>query len=254
MPALSAVVITYNNQDSIAGTLRTLDWCDEILIVDAGSSDLTADICRQYGCRVIERAFDGFGRQKHFAVSAARNDWVLVVDSDEIVTPELKEQICRELGSDAPRCVGFEIPISLVFLGHLMRFGGQFGKRHLRLFDRRAGNYNLVDVHERVILEGEVGLLAGHIRHASYRDIEHYFEKFNRYTSIAAEQALARQRNVSKWYVAWRFPLSFLHLYLARGLILDGYPGFVWALFSALYPAVKYIKLEELRSRAAADS
>ncbi len=193
MPALSAVVISYNNEDSIAHTLRVLAWCDEILVVDSGSSDRTADICRQFGCRVIERAFDGFGRQKHFAVSAARNDWVLVVDTDEIVTPELQQQIRRQLAADCPRFAGFEIPISLVFMGHLMRFGGQFGKRHLRLFDRRAGNFNLVDVHERVVLQGEIGLLDGHIRHASYRDVEHYFEKFNRYTSIAARQALSRK-------------------------------------------------------------
>jgi glycosyltransferase involved in cell wall biosynthesis len=252
MPALSAVVITYNNQDSIADTLRAIAWCDEILVVDAGSIDRTTDICRQFGCRVIQRSFDGFGRQKNFAVTAARYDWVLVVDSDEIVTPELREQIRRRLESDSQPYAGFEIPISLLFMGHLMRFGGQFGKRHLRLFDRRTGNYNLAEVHERVILQGKVGLLDGHIRHASYRDIEHYFDKFNRYTSVAAQQALARQRHVSKWYVTWRFPLTFLHLYLAKGLILDGYPGFVWALFSALYPTVKYIKLEELRSRAAA--
>ncbi len=243
MPALSAVVITYDNQDSIADTLRALTWCDEIVVVDSGSSDRTVEICREFGCKVLQRAFDGFGRQKNFAVMAARNDWVLVVDSDEIVTPKLREEIQRELQPDSPRFGGFEIPISLVFMGHLMRFGGQFGKRHLRLFDRRAGNFNLADVHERVILNGEVGVLAGHIRHASYRDVEHYFDKFNRYTSVAAQQALTRDKRTSRWYICYRFPQTFLHLYLAKGLILDGYPGFVWALFSALYPTVKYIKL-----------
>ena len=219
------------------------------MVVDSGSSDKTAEICRQFGCRVVERAFDGFGPQKHFAVSLARHDWVLVVDTDEVVTPELQRQIRRRLETDGEQYAGFEIPISLVFMGRVLRFGGQFGKRHLRLFDRRAGNFNLADVHEHVVLQGRVGVLDGHIWHASYRDVEHYFDKFNRYTSLAARQAHGRSRPASRWYIAWRFPLTFLHLYLARGLLLDGYPGFVWALFSALYPTVKYIKLAELRAQ-----
>ncbi len=219
------------------------------MVVDSGSSDKTAEICRQFGCRVVERAFDGFGPQKRFAVSLARHDWVLVVDTDEVVTPELQRQIRRRLETDSEQYAGFEIPISLVFMGRVLRFGGQFGKRHLRLFDRRAGNFNLADVHEHVVLQGRVGALDGHIWHASYRDVEHYFDKFNRYTSLAARQAHGRNRPASGWYIAWRFPLTFLHLYLARGLLLDGYPGFVWALFSALYPTVKYIKLAELRAQ-----
>ncbi len=247
MPALSAVLISHNNEGTIAETLCALDWCDEILVVDAGSSDRTVAICREFGCRVIQRDFDGFGRQKRYAVSAARNDWVLVVDTDEVVTPELQRQICRRLSRENGRYLGYEIPISLIFMGRILRFGGQFGKRHLRLFDRRAGNFNLADVHEKVILQGPVGVLDGHIRHASYRDVEHYFEKFNRYTSLAARQAQGRRRPASWWDIVWRFPLTFLHLYLIKGLLLDGYPGFVWALFSALYPTVKYIKLAELQ-------
>ncbi len=226
-------------------------WCDEILVVDSGSCDRTVEICRDLGCRVLHRDFDGFGRQKHFAVSAARNDWVLVVDSDEVVTPELAQQIRRRLDAAPQRYVGFEIPISLVFMGHVMRFGGQFGRCHLRLFDRRAGNYTFANVHEKVVLKGNVGALRGHILHASYRDVEHYFEKFNRYTSIAARQAFDQDSGTSKWYIAFRFPYSFFYLYVIRGLVFDGYPGFVWALFSAFYPTVKYIKLVEIQRRTA---
>jgi glycosyltransferase involved in cell wall biosynthesis len=247
MPALSAVIITQDNEQTVADTLAALTWCDELLVVDSGSVDRTVAICREFGCRVLQHTFTGFGPQKNLAVSAAANDWVLVIDSDEIVTAALRDEIVQRLASDAQRFAGFEIPVRLLFLGRVLRFGGEFDKRHLRLFDRRKGNYNLADIHERVILDGPVAPLAGHILHASYRDFEHYFDKFNRYTSSVARQLDKQAGSVSKWYIAWRFPASFCYLYVLRGLVFDGYPGFVWAMLSAFYSTVKYMKLLELR-------
>ncbi len=250
MPPISAVVTTFNSDATLAPVLAALSWCDEILVVDSGSSDATLDICRQHGCRVIHHDFAGYGRQKHFAVNCAAHDWVLVVDSDEIVTPALRDEILGLLRDGDPPQAGFMLAISLVFLGRLLRFGGEYGKLHLRFFDRRRGNYNFDDVHERVEVDGAVGTLRERMLHDSYRDLGHYFEKFNRYTSRAAEEMQRRGRRASSWYVALRMPLSFVHLYFIKGLLLDGYPGFVWALLSALSPTVKYMKLRELQMRA----
>ena len=199
---------------------------------------------------MLHRDFSGFGPHKRWAVEQARHDWVFVVDSDEIVTDELRDEILALLAGDGPAEVGFEMPISLVFLGRLLRFGGEYGKLHLRLFDRRAGNYNDRPVHECVEVAGAVRVLRGRMLHDSYRNLEHYFEKFNHYTSSAAEVLWRRGKRASAWSVALRLPFSFVHLYLIRGLVFDGYPGFVWALVSAFSPTVKYMKLRELQRQA----
>ncbi len=202
-----------------------LDWCDEIVVVDSGSRDGTQDICRRHGCRVIHHDFAGYGPQKHFAVGCAEHDWVFVVDSDEVVTTELRDEIRRKLVGAGPQEAGFEMPISLVFLGRLLRFGGEYNKLHLRLFDRRRGNYNFDQVHEHVDVNGRVGVLRGRMLHYSYRNLGQYFEKLNRYTSSAAQELFARGRKSSAAYVALQLPLRFFHLYFVRGLVLDGYPA-----------------------------
>ena len=127
-----------------------------------------------------------------------------------------------------------------------MRFGGESAKLRLRLFNRRAGNFSLDLVHERPVVAGKVGQLRAPAMHYSYQNLDQYFEKFNRYTSAGARQAFERRRRVSRWSILTRLPLSFCYRYFLRGLILDGYPGFVWALLSAFSPTVKYIKLREL--------
>jgi glycosyltransferase involved in cell wall biosynthesis len=246
MPPISAVLITHNAQDTIEPTLRALAWCAEIVIVDSGSTDQTVEICRRNGCRVIHHDFEGFGRQKHFAVGCAASDWVFVVDADEVVSDPLRDEIRSVLADDTCHYVGFRVPISLVFLGRLLRFGGEYNKLHLRLFNRRAGNFNAAEVHEDVVLQGPVGVLRGHVWHYSYRDVQHYFDKFNRYTSLAANSAWQRGKRASRALIVLRWPFSFLHLYFIKGLILDGYPGFVWAMFSSMYKVVKSIKLDEL--------
>lgn len=254
MPPLSAVITTFNSAATVEATLASLAWCDEIVVVDSGSTDQTLEICRRRGCRTIHHPFAGYGRQKHFAVECARNDWVFVVDSDEVITAGLRDEIQGILAGGQPDAVGYEMAISLVFLGRLLRFGGEYGKLHLRLFDRRAGNYNFDEVHEHVDVDGPVATLRGRMLHYSYASLGQYFDKFNRYTSSAAQEMWQRGRRTNPWYIALRLPFTFLHLYLLRGLALDGYPGFAWALLSALSPTVKHMKLHELHLQAGQQS
>jgi glycosyltransferase involved in cell wall biosynthesis len=246
-PPVSAVLITRNAERLLAQVLDALAWCDEILVVDSGSTDATVRIAESHGARVLFHEFAGYGPQKAWAVSQAKHDWVLVVDGDEIVTPELAREIPERLGRDAETHAGFEIPISLVFLGRLMRHGGEYGMRHLRLYDRRRGNYNQNRVHERVELDGPVGRLQQHILHDSYGSIHHYFEKFNEYTTAGAVDLNARARTAGVGTIILRFPLTFVRQYFIRGHAFNGYPGFVWSLFSAMYPVVKYAKLREMQ-------
>jgi glycosyltransferase involved in cell wall biosynthesis len=250
-PPISAVVITFDSARLLSAVLSALSWCDEIVVVDSGSSDRTLEIAREHGARIIPRAFDGFGPQKAFAVQEARNPWVLVVDSDEVVTDALREEIRLAVhDADAGKTPfrGFEIPISLIFLGRLMRFGGEYKMPHLRLFDKRYGNYNAARVHENVVLNGPVGRLENHMLHDSYGSIHEYFVKFNRYTTAGALELRDGNGNGSGAVanVVFRLPLTFLKEYVVKRNFLNGYPGFVWSLFSGMYPVVKYAKLREL--------
>lgn len=255
-PPVSAVMITYNSARMLPAVLQALDWCSEVIVVDSGSTDSTLAIAQQRGCRVIYRPFDGFGTQKGFAVEQARTDWVLVVDADELVTPELRDEIRQQLArADTGELPyhGFEVPISLVFLGRLMRYGAEYKMPHLRLFNKRYGNYNTARVHEDVVLAGPVGRLDNHMLHDSYGSLHEYFEKLNRYTTAGAQEMLSRGRNGSIGQIAFRLPITFLKEYLLRQNILNGYAGFLWSLFSAIYPVVKYAKLRELQTKKNGD-
>jgi glycosyltransferase involved in cell wall biosynthesis len=242
---ISAVMITLNEERVIENTLKSLDWCDEMLVVDSGSTDKTVEICKQYGCLVLYKKFEGYGEQKKYAVHQAQNDWVLVIDADEIVTFQLKTEIQTLLQKENLEESGFKIPRDMIFMQHKMRFGGLSGEMLLRMFDKKRGNFNANRVHEDVELTGKIGKLKGRILHESYEDIHDYFQRFNHYTTLGAEEALKKGKKKAVWYLYVRFPFSFLQLFIFRGLILDGLPGFLWAMFSAMYPVVKYAKLYE---------
>jgi glycosyltransferase involved in cell wall biosynthesis len=243
---VTAVIITKNEAKRIRATLEALQWCNEIVVVDSGSTDTTTAICRQMNAKVYEHPFENYGKQKQYAVSLATNNWVLVVDADEIVTPQLATEI-QQLLSHTPACNGYKIKISLVFMGRLLRFGGEYNMAHLRLFNKQYGQYNTDDVHEDVILQGNSAVLKNRMLHYSYENLHDYFEKFNRYTTLAA-QKMAHKKPKSKLYIFIKFPLTFLQAYFFKGLILDGYPGFIWALLGSIYPVVKYAKHRELKS------
>lgn len=243
---LSAVIITKNEATRIAATVKALQWCDEIIVVDSGSTDETVDICRQLGCTVQYHAFENYGKQKYYAVSLAKNDWVLVVDADEIVTTELANEITALLGKGKPSHNGYKIKISLVFLGRLLRFGGEYNMAHTRLFNKQYGQYNSNEVHEDVVLQGDTPVLKNRMLHYSYENLHDYFEKFNRYTTLAAAQ-MKNRKPKSLFFMYIKFPVTFIQVYFFKGLIFDGYPGFIWALLGSLYPVVKYAKQRELK-------
>ncbi len=245
---LSAVLITFNSERMLADVLTALQWCDEILIVDSGSQDETLSIAERFGCRIVHQPFLGFGPQKRLAVNLARHDWVLVPDADEIVTPALRQEI-EQLLTQPDLPAGFNVPVSLVFLGRLMR-GGESRRMQRRLFDRRRGNFNSNMVHEDVVLPDPVPRLRHQMLHYSYGSLHEYFEKFNRYTTAGATQMLKAGRTAPLWQRTLRFLFTFIREYFIKQNFLNGYPGFLWALLSAMYPVVKYAKLHEMRTLA----
>ncbi len=251
MSKISAVLITFNEEADIARALRSVSWCDEVLVVDSGSSDRTREICETHGCRVLRRAFRGYGEQKAFAVSQAAHHWILAVDADEEVSPELRDEIRARL-RDPGDCRGFYLRITTILWDHVLRNSDRHTKHKLRLFDRRFGNFRPQLVHESVAVEGRTCRLRERMYNYSFADIADYFDKFNRYTSAAAQDCHARGERSHFLGAIARVPLAFFQLYFLRGYFRDGSIGFTWSLFSALYPAVRQLKLRELCDTAPA--
>ncbi len=248
MPSISAVIIARNEEDKIRRCLDSLkSFAAEIVVVDSGSTDRTAEICREQGCRVFTREFDGYGSQKQFAVDHAVNDWVLSVDADEVLTPGLQKELAGMSGPGGLKYDAYSIPFSLVYLGRIMKHSGLGHEMHLRLFNRSKGRFTTTAVHEGIVCDGIAGKLTNRILHYSYRDISHHLEKINIYTSQAAEELTKRGKRYSGFSAAFKFPLSFFIYYFLKGGILDGYPGFVWSYLAALYTTLKIVKTVELQ-------
>jgi len=247
---LSVVILTFNNTRTIRQVLEAVaGWAEEIVIVDSGSVDNTLTIAQEFGCRIYHKKFDGFGNQKRYAVEQAKNDWVFVVDSDEVVTPELKNEIDTCLTPDNAY-QGFKVPRVLIFLGKPLKYGRESRLSTLRVFNRKFGNYNTNDVHEDVVLEGKTHTLKHSMLHYSFSDVAEFFAKMNDYSSRSASELYKKGKRVSVLKVVTKFPVSFFVEYFIRLNFLNGYTGIIWAFTQAVYANLKYIKLRELQSRA----
>jgi glycosyltransferase involved in cell wall biosynthesis len=246
MAKLSAVVITRNEERDIGRTLDALSFADEIVVVDSHSTDRTVEICAGRGARVLERTFDGYGSQKRFAVAQARHDWVLCVDADEVVSPELARSI-RVLLLGEPPCAAYALRFHTVFMGRALARGS--AEKHVRLFDRRRAGWNDAPVHERVEVRERIGTLAGVVLHTTARDLSEAILKLDAYTTRAAHDLHTRghrPRSLASIVVSSSF--HFFKHWLLRGQILNGVPGLAWAMLFATGSAVKHLKLLQLEA------
>ena len=250
MNKLSVVIIVLNEEKNLPRTLDAISWADEILVVDSGSTDDSELICSRYpNCRVIKQAFLGYGPQKRFAVEQASHDWILSIDADEVPDREMQESIKGLMQEGPDDRAGYYLSRRLVFMGREFRYGKESGSRILRLFDRRKANYTTAAVHEKVEVAGPTGELPGTLVHYSYRDLADYFRRFNEYTSLMAKQMYDEGVTGSKIGIVLRPPWVFFQYYVLRRNFLNGFEGFAYALLTAHYKTVKYLKLYELRSR-----
>jgi len=246
MAALSAVVITKDEEDEIGRTLDALRFADEILVVDSGSRDRTVEICRSRGARVLSRPFDGYGPQKRFAVEQARNDWVLCVDADEVLSPPLGDAI-RKLVSTGPPLPAYRLTFHTVFMGRALSRGAIGRRGHVRLFDRRRARWTPARVHESVEVDGRVGSLPGVVLHHNVRDLSEALAKLNLYSRMGAVELLQggkRARNVAALLALT--PYHFLRYWLLNGNVLNGMPGFGWAFMLTATSVLKHLRLHEL--------
>lgn len=244
---VSAVIITRNESRNIRRTLSRLSWCNEILILDSYSTDDTVSICREFGCKIHFRVFDGYGMQKRHAVSLAKNDWILCIDADEVLSEELIREIIREMTA-GPGFDAYRLPMNLVFLGREFRYGKESQRYFLRLFDRNAGNFNADILHEKIEIRGNIGKMDNRILHYSYRSLQQWLEKCNRYTTMGAEVAAKKGKKKSFLTIFLCLPFHFIRYFFVERNILNGPKGFYWSVLCTMAHFVKYVKTRELQT------
>jgi glycosyltransferase involved in cell wall biosynthesis len=250
VPKLSVTVITKNEAADIEQALESARFADEIIVVDSRSTDDTVAIAHRYTDRVVVRDWPGYIEQKNYAASLAANDWILSLDADERVTPELATEL--QALSAAPAEAAFRIRRVTWHLGRWIRTTDWYPDYQLRLYNRKAAQWTGRYVHEAVTVRGAVGDLRGELQHYAYRDIADHLETIDRYTTLAARQMREDGRRAGIAQIAGHPPLAFLRNYIARGGIRDGVPGFVISAMNAYYVGLKFAKLWELQHREVA--
>jgi glycosyltransferase involved in cell wall biosynthesis len=233
-------VITRNEEANIGPCLDALAFCDERIVVDAGSTDATVALAKQTGATLVDHAWQGFGAQKNFALSLATGDWVLSVDADERVSPELAREIAHAVAEG--RADGYEIPRLSSFVGRDMRHSGWFPDYVLRLFRRGKARFSDDLVHERVICDGAVGRLTEQLTHQSVTRLEQAISRIDRYSTAGAEMLLASGRRVSFSAGITHGIWSFFRAYVLRLGFLDGREGFLLAVANAEGTYYRYMK------------
>jgi len=245
VPKLSVTVITKNEARDVGDALASVAWADELIVVDSCSTDDTVAIARRHTDRVVVREWPGYIAQKNYAASLAAHDWILSLDADERVTPELAAEIQTCL-KGAPREAAFQIPRVTWHLGRWIRSTDWYPDYQMRLYDRRSAEWTGRYVHEAVTVRGAAGRLHGELQHYAYRDIADHLETINHYTTLAARQMHEDGRRAGLLQLAAHPPLAFLRNYLAHGGIRDGLPGFIISALNAYYVFLKFAKLWEL--------
>ena len=246
---LTVAVITWNEEARLRRCLESVAWADEIVVVDAESSDKTVAIARDFTDCVFIRPWDGFARQKNWALERASSDWILSLDADEEVSVELREAIRQVLASSTGPD-GYAVPRRNVFWGRWVRHGRLYPDWQVRLFRRGAGRFVDRDVHESVEVVGRVARLDGALVHESYRDVADFLERTNRYTTLAAEEWVRSGRPIGASDLIVRPLGRFISMYVVHAGFLDGWRGFLLATLYAYYVFVRSAKVwESVRHR-----
>jgi glycosyltransferase involved in cell wall biosynthesis len=246
--SLSAVIITLNEESNIQKCLDSVRFCDEVLVVDSGSSDNTIAIAQAFGARVISQEWLGYGPQKQFAVNEAKNPWVLCIDADELVSSSLQYSI-TQINLHSTAISAYEMPRKNHFLGQALHYGEGYPDFSLRLFHRDYAQWSNSAVHEGVETQGEKGRLMGDLLHYSEDTLARYLQKQNHYTSLQAQQLFNEGKCIHPIKCFTSPFLRFIKFYFLRRGFLDGGAGFIHIVIGCFNAFCKYAKLLELQRK-----
>jgi glycosyltransferase involved in cell wall biosynthesis len=248
MQKLSVVLVTLNESHNIVGVLESVKWADEIIIVDSFSTDDTCEIAKKYTEKIYTRPFVSFSDQKNWAIEKAGHEWILLIDADERITPELREEIQavlkKEIQFDA-----FDLSRDNYFMGQKIRFSGWQGDTIVRLIKKSKCRYQNLNVHEVIEIKG---LRMGHLRHKmthyTFKDMDHFLDKMNKYAKLSALDYFDKTPHVG-WYHLWVKPAFrfFKHFILKLGF-LDGKVGFIISVLMSWGVFLRYFKIKEMRA------
>jgi glycosyltransferase involved in cell wall biosynthesis len=245
---ISATIITRDEEKNIAGCLESLEFADEIVVLDSGSTDRTEEICRANAkVRFFRQEWPGYGKQKNRAAELARNDWILNLDADERVSEQLKRSIEHaDMGSFSAAKMAREN----YFGSRWIRHCGWYPDYTVRLYDRRTCLFSEREVHESLEHDGRLLTLSGNLRHFTYAGISDYLLRMDRYSSLAAQEMFNSSRKAGASSLLLNPTATFLKMYFLRRGFLEGRLGFVLSVLYAYYTFCKYSKLSELYDRA----
>ena len=246
---ITIVIITKNEETNITGCLESIKWAREIVIVDGFSTDSTVEIAKKYTDKIFSREMDIEGRHRNFAYSRATQEWVLSLDADERVSPELAEEIKGLVAKNDPSLSGYAIPIKTFVGKRWIKTAGYYPARKLRMHRMGKFRYEESGVHPRAFLDGKEQNLKGDIIHYGYRDFSHMLEKLNHQTTLEAEKWISENRKVSFFKMLYKMKERFLRNYFGKKGYADGFMGFFMSAQHALYQLFTYAKYWEIKKR-----
>ena len=243
---LSVVIITRDEEANIRDCLESVWWADEIIVVDSGSVDKTGEICGEFGVNFFVEPWNGFARQKNSAIEKATQNWILSLDADERITPELRNEINAILQNNNPKD-GYFIARKNFFLGRWIKRCGWYPDYNLRLFQRGKGLFGIREVHEAVQLDGVTGRLTNPMEHHTYKSLEDFMATARSLFNTCGPGTVEGKENIRNSTYIVPPPLTFINMYVLRLGFIEGYYGFLLSVLYAFYTFLKYIKLRELQ-------
>ena len=243
---ISVTIITKNEEHNIARCLKSVEWADEIIIVDSGSTDNTLSICNKFRCKIIQTEWKGFGNTKQVGVDACSNEWVLSIDADEEVSLKLKEELLEKTTQGHITASAYTIKRNSYYLDREIKHSGWDNDYPLRLFLKKYGQFNNESVHESVIItDGTISTIHSPLLHYPYPTTEQHISKINLYTTLGAEKYFDKNKKSSISYATLSGLVKFIKMYILKKGFLDGKEGFILCTLSAYGSFIKYIKLWE---------
>lgn len=247
---VSVVIVTRNEEKNIGDALESVKDFEDIVVVDSFSEDRTVKICRQYTSRVFQHEWQGYAKQKQMAVDYAKRPWVLILDADERITPELKNEISNLFTDNASRIThGYYVPRKNFFLEKWIKYSGWWPDYTLRLFRKDLSFVEQREVHEKIIVKGHVDYLKNPLEHYTYRTISDYIKKMENYSTLSAQEILHRNPRPSSTFLALKMMISpvftFLKMFFIKQGFRDRVHGLMLAVLYSFYTFLKYAKVWE---------